>query len=290
MSIASVLGIAAGAAALGGLSYLNYRRFMPAAKSLNYRNYRVHTEVLPVSYEGKTIYGELLTPEDVSGPLPTVICCHGYGSSYKLCENMIGKPQAMSGYAAYCFDFCGGSKRSKSSGSFHDMTIFTEREDLLKVIDTIKTLPQTDKNHLYLLGESQGGMVSAITAPQRKDDIRALALYYPAFCIPFDAREKFPSKDVVPDEVKAFTLNIGGDYYRSVYDFDVYGEIGDYTGPVLILHGDQDKMVPHKYGKMGAEAYKNCEFYTLPGEIHGWTGKGKREAAARAYAFFENNQ
>ena len=270
---------------LGIVSYMNYRRFMPAARPLNEKNYTVGTKVCRIEKNGKSIYGELLIPKGAEGKLPVVICSHGYGSHYSLTKAMIGKPLAISGWAAFCFDFCGGAPKNKSSGKFHDMTIFAEKEDLLTVIDYVKELPEIDPDRIFLLGESQGGMVSAITAPERAEDIRAMVLYYPAFCIPDDARRKYPVREDIPEEVEAFNLKIGGNYYRSAYDFDVFGEIKKYTGPVMILHGDKDEMVPHRYGVMGSEAYDNCEFHTLPGEIHGWTGKGKRKAAEMSYAF-----
>ena len=273
------------AVGLGIASYFNYRRFMPAARPLNDRHDKVTVTPCYIEANGRSIYGELLTPAGSKEKLPVVICSHGFGSHYSLTKAMVGKPFAMSGCAAFCFDFCGGAPRNKSSGHFHDMTIFTEKEDLLAVIDYVKSLPQIDPKRLYLLGESQGGIVSAITAPKRAENIRAMVLYYPAFCIPFDAREKYPSKDAIADEVESFNLKIGGEYYRSVYDFDVYQTIRAYTGPVLILHGGKDAVVPLKYGEMGAETYQNCELHILPGEPHGWTGKGKRAAAEMSFAF-----
>ena len=84
-------------------------------------------------------------------------------------------------------------------------------------------------------------------------------------------------------------LKIGGDYYRCTYDFDVFEVVKAYKGPVMILHGDKDELVPHRYGVMASEAYENCEFHTLPGEIHGWTGKGKRKAAEMSFAFLSQH-
>ena len=40
------------------------------------------------------------------------------------------KALAKKGYAVYCFDFCGGSPGSRSSGSTLEMSIFTEQKDL----------------------------------------------------------------------------------------------------------------------------------------------------------------
>lgn len=64
---------------------------------------------------------------------------------------------------AYCFDFYGGCKGSKSGGSMLEMSIFTERDDLSAVIGHVKTLDVVDQENLFLLGESQGGCVAGIT-------------------------------------------------------------------------------------------------------------------------------
>lgn len=280
---------AAGAAAFCTGAYAALRSFIPAPRALGDEKYAVRTEKLPVFTGGRRIYGELMTPLGRPGRLPTVIACHGYGSSYRFVKSSVGESLAMSGYAVYVFDFCGGSPISRSSGRFADMTVFTEKSDLLAVIDFVKALPCVDTSRLYLLGESQGGLVSAITAVGRQEDIRALCLYYPAFSIPSDARGRYPSKDAIPPSDKVFGLKIGAEYSRAVYDFDVFDCIKSLALPVLVLHGDRDKVVDVSYGRMGAEAMPNARFVLMPGEIHGWTGRGKVSAARLAYGFFEEN-
>lgn len=50
---------------------------------------------------------------------------------------------------------------------------FTPREDLLddlyKMIDTLKTLPNVDPERIYILGHGQGGMLCPLIAKERKD-------------------------------------------------------------------------------------------------------------------------
>ena len=184
-------GIAAGA--LTALSVWNYRRFTLKPQPLGPTAYDVKVQKVPVRASEYTLYGELLLPKGKSGPLPTVICCSGFGTSFRFCKKTIGMCLAMSGFAAYCFDFYGGCKDSKSGGAMPEMSIFTERDDLSAVIGYIKTLDIVDRENLFLLGESQGGCVAGITAPIHRDDVRAMVQYYPAFCIPDDARKQFAS-------------------------------------------------------------------------------------------------
>ena len=271
------------------VSYWNYRRFMPAPKAFKTPAEKVNVKPLTIRSDAHTLYGELLLPAGKTGKLPTVICCHGFGSSYKLCRDTMGKCFAMSGYAVVCFDFYGGSKHSKSGGTMLEMSIFTEREDLSKVIEAVKAMDTTDTDNLFLLGESQGGCVAGITAPRFQNDLKAIVEYYPAYCIPDDARKKYKSVDEIPAVCKTFGLDVGKVYNEKLLDFDVYEEIKGYMGPVLILHGDRDTVVPIEYGRRAAETYTNAEIVTFSGEIHGFTGKGKLRAAKLSYEFFNKH-
>lgn len=199
-----LLGAGIVAGALTALSVWNDHRSTFKPQSLDSAAYGVDVQKLPVRTGGHTLYGELLLPRGKSGPLPTVICCAGFGTSFRFCKKTIGMCLAMSGFAAYCFDFYGGREGSKSGGSMLEMSIFTERDDLSAVIEHIKTLDVVDQENLFLLGESQGGCVAGITAPRHRGDVRAMVQYYPAYCIPDDARKRFASAAEIPETYKVF--------------------------------------------------------------------------------------
>ena len=284
-SITIIGGAAAVTAATAGAALWNLRRLVPRARSFSETTKKVQVSVLTIGAGDHTIYGEIMRPKGEVGPLPTVICCHGFGSSYLLCKETMAKCFALSGLQAYVFDFHGGNLHSKSGGKMTDMSIFTEREDLNAVIDAIAELPEVDSDNLFLLGESQGGCVSAITAPYHSDQIKALVLYYPAFCIPEDAQKRHKSVDEIPEREKVFGLRVGKVYSEKLMDYDIYSEIAQYEKPVLIIHGDADKLVPYEYGERAAEVYKDSELITLEGEDHGFSAKGKLTAAEESYKF-----
>ena len=277
-------GIAAGT--LTAMSVWNYRRFTLKPRSLGSVTYDVKIQKLPVRAGEHTLYGELPLPKDKSGLLPTVICCSGFGTSFQCCKKTVGMCLAMSGFAAYCFDFYGGCKGSKSGGTMLEMSIFTERDDLSAVIEHIKTLDVVDQENLFLLGESQGGCVVGITAPSHRDDIQAMVQYYPAFCIPDDARKRFASVSEIPETYKVFNQKIGRVYAEKLLDFDIYREIALYNRPVLIIHGDADKVVDISYGRRAAEVNADAQFVCLPGEDYSFSGRGKLKAAKLAFDFF----
>lgn len=76
---------------------------------------------------------------------------------------------------------------SKSDGKFRDMSLETEKRDLLCVMDYVARLKYVNSSKLILVGESQGGVVSCMVAAERSVD--KLILLYPALCIPDDARK-----------------------------------------------------------------------------------------------------
>ena len=64
------------------------------------------------------------------------------------------------------------------------MTIFTEVNDLKTVINYFVNKDFVLSDKIYLLGSSQGGLVSALTANEMVNYINGLILFYPAFNIP----------------------------------------------------------------------------------------------------------
>ena len=288
-SITIIGGAAAVTAATAGAALWGLRKYLPKARSFSEKTCTVQDSVLTIGAGDHTIYGELMRPKGVVGPLPTVICCHGFGANYRLCKMTMARCFVMSGLQAYVFDFHGGNLHSKSGGKMTDMSIFTEREDLNAVIDAVAGLPEVDPDNLFLLGESQGGCVSAITAPYHRDQIRALILYYPAFCIPEDAQKRHETVDDIPKTEKVFGLKVGKIYSENLMDYDIFSEIVQYDRPVLIIHGDADKVVPFEYGKRAYEVYDQAELITMEGEDHGFSAKGKLTAAEYSYRFITEN-
>jgi hypothetical protein len=219
--------------------------------------------------EGNKIYGEAFIPK-APGKHPAVIMSHGYGAThhgfYALVDTLV-----KSGYVCYCYDFAGGSPRSQSEGRMEDMSIFTERQNLLDVLEMVRNWDCVDPSHVFLLGESQGGCVSAITAPQVADRIKALLLIYPALCIPDDGFALYPTLADVPETVNFMGMNIGRAYYERFYEgYDIYKDIAGYQGDVLIVHGTEDGLVKPEYSAKASNVYDHCELHLIFKAGHGF--------------------
>jgi dienelactone hydrolase len=241
--------------------------------------------------EGLTIRGKEIRPDN--GNLPAIIVSHGFGGNHSQVLNYC-RAFAAWGYAAYCYDFCGGcaDDEGKSDGKSKDMTIFTECEDLMAVMDYVKSLSYIDKDRITLMGLSQGGFVSALTAAKRKEEIEKLILLYPALCIPDDARKgalAMTSYDVkyVPDVIDCGKMKLGRKFHDTIVDMDPFLEISAYKGPVLILHGTADRVVNYSYAIRAREVYSpaQCQLQLLRGAGHSFTDKQTNSAIASIQQF-----
>ena len=219
----------------------------------------------------KRIYGKLFRPDQPKEKMPLIIISHGFGSSYHA-----GVPYAEAftkqGYMVYCFDFCGGGNRSKSDGKTNEMSIVTEREELKAILAQLKQRSDVDKSNITLMGESQGGIVTALAAVDVEKDIRNIVLFYPAFSIPVDTHKRYPSKAEIPEEGEIWGMKLGKCYAEDIYDLNPYEVISKFQKPVLIIHGDSDRIVPVGYSDRAAQTYKNVEYYVLHGIDHGYSG------------------
>ena len=197
------------------------------------------------------IYGKFYYPEgfDASASYPTVIMSHGLGSTAQMVERAKWPQAAVAeGFVVYAFDFCGGSLNSKSDKTFYEMSVLTEVSDLNAVMDFVKSQPYVDTDNLFLFGQSQGGFVSALTAAERAEEVKAMVLVYPAFCLVDDLHTFIPDlSEVTGDRVETAMGMLGAVYAQDAYDIDVMGTIAGYTGDVLIIHGLEDRTVPLSY-------------------------------------------
>ena len=219
--------------------------------------------------DGNKIYGEAFIPK-APGRHPAVILSHGYNGTHHGFYPMVDT-LAKLGYVCYCYDFAGGSPRSQSEGKTEAMSIFTERQNLMDVLDMVRGWDCVDPEHVFLLGESQGGCVSAITAPKVADKIKGILLIFPALCIPDDGFTQYPTLADVPDTVSIMGMTIGRFYYEKFYDnYDIYQDIAGYQGDVLIVHGTEDSLVKPEYSAKASNVYDHCELHLIFKAGHGF--------------------
>ncbi|MCZ8520811.1 MULTISPECIES: alpha/beta hydrolase [Paenibacillus] len=241
--------------------------------------------------EGLTIRGKEFLPK--GDRLPAIIVSHGFGGNSKEVADYC-MALASWGYAAYGFDFCGGSAdgEGRSDGETIDMTVLTECEDLKAVMDYVKGLSYVDASRMTLMGFSQGGLVSALAAAQREGEVESLILIYPALCIPDDARRGAlanSSYDVhdVPEVIDCGWMRISKKFHEAVVDMNPFEEIIPYKGPVLLLHGTADPLVHYNYSIKAKESYApdQCRLQLIKDAGHAFTEKQTASAIVSIHQF-----
>lgn len=232
-------------------------------------------EDLSLTSGEKSVYGVLYRPK-ITRKAPLVVISHGFGGTHQF-GTAYAEALAPLGYAVYCYDFCGGSNWSRSEGKTSEMSIFSEAGDLKAVVNELCEKSFIDSKHITLIGESQGGMVSALVAAERKSHIERLILIYPAFCIKDDWVKMYPALEDMPEEVDFWGMKLGRAYLKGLYDLDVYGAIKEYKGPVSIFHGDKDQVVNLSYAERASEVYENATLTVLPGEGHGFRPEAQKQ-------------
>ncbi len=221
--------------------------------------------------------------------LPIAIVSHGFMANQRSVRRY-ARALAELGYAAFCFDFSGGCAFfGKSDGKSTDMSVLTEVADLEAVIAYTRSLPYTKSDQLLLMGCSQGGFVSALTAAKPDTAVSKLILFYPALCIPDDARAgqmmfaRFDPEHI-PEQFMCGPMRLSSRYVTDVINMKPSEEIKGYPGDVLIVHGDKDPVVSIHYSNRACKTYQKrptakfhrpprTVFRTIEGGKHGFSRK-----------------
>lgn len=253
--------------------------------------------------KGLTIRGMQFFPENfVQGQqYPTVIASHGFLCNYTSMEKWC-RDFAKIGYVAFCFSFCGGGnmfedKTLKSDGESTKMSVLTEVEDLITVKNFVQQQSYVDAKHLILLGESQGGFVSGLTAARYSSEIEKLIMIFPALCIPDHARRgglggsNYQTEDV-PDILDCGQTLLGRAYHEEAVQMEPYLQLSPYEGPVLILQGLADDIVNYSYAIRAKENYKKgqCHLQLVRDMGHGFSDSQYRSAFASVRQFLVDRE
>lgn len=250
--------------------------FIGLPKCVGDKKHSYKTEKISVEYNGINLFGEALIPIGDSGQkFKTVIYAHGANSNYKSDMTTL-KSLAKSGVACYTFDFYGWTSKStgpkgkkwfkdtpKSDNDAYVNKVLLQVEDLNAVIEKVKTFDFVDEDNIYLLGSSMGGVTVATCAVTHTSDIKGIILQYPAIFLNEQAFEN------------------GAEY-----------NVSNYKNHVLILQGNNDKIVPDKYSTELCNYYNGekegqCKLIIYDGQPHVFTGKYKVIAAKDIYNFIK---
>lgn len=215
-----------------------------------------------------------------------IIFFHGFTGNKNengLMFKTLAKDLVSHGYATLRVDFAGSGD---SDGEFSDMTISTEMEDGIAIMEYAKGLPFKKR---YLAGFSMGGAVASMIAPQFINDLTGLILMSPAGNMTNLASDY--EKRLTRIDENTFDLNgllLGQKFIDDLRKHDLYQNAIAFTKPVLIIHGEKDLSVPVEIGRKYASLYPNVKFNQIDGASHCYTTIPHRQQLhEKVHAFLE---
>lgn len=225
-------------------------------------------ELIIKQKNGKSIYGIVSNP-DTKGKHGVAIISHGFNGTHHFGKDYFKTLNDL-GYAVYSFDFPCGSVNSKSDNNTMNMSVSDEKDALKEIVAYFQKQKDVDKNKIVLIGESQGGLVSALAASELKKQVSNLVLIYPALCIPDNWNERYPRVEDIPEVSEIWGVKLGKKFMMDIRNMKPFDIIGNYKGNVLIVHGTDDKVVPVDYSKRAQQTYQNAELKIIEKAGHGF--------------------
>lgn len=190
--------------------------------------------------------GMMHVPEDSQEKYPMVVIFHGFQddrNEINFVHTELSRRLCKKGIASVRFDFYGSGE---SDGEFKDVTVSKEVKDGLAILDYVKSLDFVDINRIAIHGLSLGGCVASMVAGLKSEEVCALSLWCPAPDLVYNlAKNKtLCGLDVGNIEEKGCAdvegLYFSVDFYKDCLNLDPFEVASHYTGPVNLVHGDQD--------------------------------------------------
>lgn len=229
-------------------------------------------------------------PEDFNpetDTCPMVILMHGIFASQRITPMpTIARQLAQAGIASIRFNFGG---HWSSEGEMVKMTIENEIAEATAMWRYACSLPYVSK--IGLLGHSQGGVVASMTAGRiaasgSQKQPYGLVLIAPASVLKTACNQgsmlgaTFDPKNP-PEYIKCFgMMKVSREYILSTQQLDIYGTAEAYNGPVRIIHGSDDTLVPMWCSEDFKRTYgERAELIVVENENHRISRKTKQVAA-----------
>ena len=219
---------------------------------------------------GHLVSGILAEPQ--GKPDGVVILCHGFLSTKQSNTNRrltdLLVPQ---GISTFCFDWFG---MGESEGAFADITVGRCCDQLKQALAFIS---RQGYQPIGLIGSSFGGLISILVAGQYPH-LLALGLKCPVPDFPELLQLEFGEAAMGHWKATGEIPNVTGgdkpialryDFYEDCLKYDAYHAAETIKSPTLIVHGDQDELVPlHQIQRLAGALTTQKELRILEGANH----------------------
>lgn len=78
-------------------------------------------------------------------------------------------------------------------------------------------------------------------------------------------------------------------YFEKSLDYDVYNDMKNYDGKVLIVHRTSDNIAPISYSRRAIETFKDARLKEIPGAGHGFRGAQQEESTKAIIDFVKES-
>jgi uncharacterized protein len=171
-----------------------------------------------------------LPPMGPAGPSPLLLFTHGNGELIDYWPGEFDEPRGW-GVGVLLVEYAG---YGRSAGSPSQVSI---TEGMLAAYDWAHRRQDIDQSRIIPYGRSLGGAAAAVLSTKRP--VPAL-IFESAF-----------------SSVTAFVARFGAPAFLVRDKFDSVSAVKSFTGPVLIVHGDRDEIVPPHHARALATAAQN---------------------------------
>ncbi|MDO8531631.1 MAG: alpha/beta fold hydrolase [Dehalococcoidia bacterium] len=228
----------------------------------------------PVQFasDGLRVRGDM----HIVGPAaPWVVMSHGLESSKDGDKwPVLAGALVQVGISALRFNHRGcGQGPQASEGAFQDTTLTGRIADFRAALDMAASTAGDGPDRIGAVGSSFGGMVVAAARDPR---VRVLALLATPVAIPAPAAQEI----VDGYHYLQSGSRLCAGFFRDVARYDILAAVRDFRGPVLVVHGDRDDVVPVEHAVRLHDAARGPKrLEVIPGADHVFSAPEHRERA-----------
>ena len=239
---------------------------------MNIQYKQIKTDRYPIRYK-------VYSPDDsVRG---IILGIHGFaGDMESSALEMLASAAGKRGIALLCFDFPAHGSSPTQEDLF---TIDNCIKDVLWMADLCRReYPDADK---YLFATSFGGFVSLLSSDHLQDFqfvLRAPAVTMPEIFLPdilHTTPEAFEQARVIECGFE-LEIRLPFSFYVELKRHSIVGQQFDF--PILVIHGDEDDVVPHTDIQAFCSNNPKSELVVIPGADHRFKKPGELEQVINA--------
>ncbi len=201
-----------------------------------------------------------------------VVLCHGFLSNKQSSTNRrLTELLTEKGISTFCFDWFG---MGESEGTFADLTVDVCCDELEQALSFARA---KGYSRIGLVGSSYGGLIATLIA-SRDSSLIALGLKCPVPDFPEmlrlefgqEAMHRWQATGEIPDVTGCDKpIELRYTFYENCLAYDAYHAAQAIHTPTVIVHGDEDELVPlRQIERLQQSLAGEKRLHLLPGANH----------------------